>query len=78
MPETFSRPDDTAEIKASDIYWLEKAKVVTDAHAFIVPVIWFGAALLFWLGMRFMFAPSARHLRRRLAAWLTRDRSEAD
>lgn len=74
MTDKFSTPDDHGEITMSDIRTAEWAKTVTDAHTFIVPALWFGAALFFWLGMRFLFAPSAGHLRRRLGRWIAGDR----
>lgn len=56
-------------------YWAyDKLRVITDAKDFIVPALWFGAAVFFWLGMRLLFAPSARHLRRRLGSWLLGDK----
>ena len=73
MTETLSKPDYSGEITRSDIYWLEYAKMITDAHTLIVPALWLGAAIFFWLGMRFLFAPSTQHLRRRLGRWIASD-----
>jgi hypothetical protein len=75
MPDYFSQPDDFGPPKMSDIYRVEKAKMITDAHTFIVPTIWLGVAIFFWLGMRFLFASSsARNLRRRLGQWIAGER----
>ncbi|MGY3393429.1 hypothetical protein ACVWW6_006020 [Bradyrhizobium sp. USDA 3311] len=73
MTDNLPEPEDWGPPKASEGHALEVARIVTDAHTFIVPLIWFGVALLFWLGMRFAFAPSARHLRRRFGRWIAGD-----
>jgi hypothetical protein len=75
--DTRPEPDDWGAPLASDGRALDAARAIADLHTIIVPLICFGVALLFWLGMRFAFAPSARHLRRhlrrRLGRWIAGD-----
>jgi hypothetical protein len=54
MAERFSTPDDFGEIKASDLYRVEKAKMITDAHTFLVPLIWLAVAIVFLLAVRML------------------------
>ena len=71
MTDFFSTPDGYArEITASDIYWVEKARVITDAHTFLVPLIWLGVALFFYLGMRRLAGNGPGRIRRLIGLWL--------
>jgi hypothetical protein len=62
-------PDATAEIKVSDIYKYERMRVITDAHSFIAPVIFFLGAVFLWLSLRLLFARSAGRIRRLIGLW---------
>jgi hypothetical protein len=67
MAERFSTPDDFGEIKASDLYRVEKAKMITDAHAFLVPLIWLAVAIVLLLVVRML---KGGRLFRMVGLWL--------
>ena len=45
MTEIFTKPDDTGQITMSDMYKVEYARMITDAHELIGPALLCGAAV---------------------------------
>lgn len=68
--ERFAIPDDHGEIQMSDLLSYDRLRVITDAQHFIVPVLFFLAALFAWLALRLLFAGSAAQIRRLIGLWL--------
>lgn len=74
--EQFARPDDNGPITTCDLAHYERLRVITDAHTFIVPMIWLGAALLVFLTVRFLFGGAVTRMRRLAVLWV--DAKEAE
>lgn len=63
MADYLPKPDDLGEPTMTGILAYDRLRVITDAHQFIVPLIWLAVAVVVLLLARTVFAGSIKRMR---------------